>query len=112
DLGSHYGTYVNNRRIQEHPLRPGESFRIGSHQFSIQALRSQDEKPRPLRVADTSKNLERQKPTKEDLVTAKTLLQTKLSWGEKVLDVRTFNEGAKVTLGAQKEATFILPLKR
>lgn len=111
DLGSHYGTYVNNRRIQEHPLRPGESFRIGSHQFSIQALKSTEEKPRPLRT-EMPKTLERQKPTKEDLVTAKTLLQTKLSWGEKVLDVRTFNEGAKVTLGAQKEATFILPLKR
>jgi diguanylate cyclase (GGDEF)-like protein len=35
DLGSRNGTFVNDQRVEEHLLRPGEQIRVGSHIFKF-----------------------------------------------------------------------------
>jgi pSer/pThr/pTyr-binding forkhead associated (FHA) protein len=37
DLGSRNGTFVNGRRIRQHPLRDGDVIAIGSHQLAFAA---------------------------------------------------------------------------
>ena len=36
DEGSSNGTFVNGRRIQEHPLQPGDEIRIGANVFRFE----------------------------------------------------------------------------
>lgn len=108
DLGSHFGTYVNGERIQEMSLRSGDTFIIGHHHLVPRELpaspgqtpESSKQDIRSSRFEDTEAKM------KLVTVTDRTLLQASLFWGQRVLDVRTFQPGSEISLGSQKEATF------
>lgn len=105
DLGSHYGTFKNNSRFDEIKFKAGEVFRIGSSSLYI------DFSDKPIKMEREEKKEEVSAPPRvKDLAIDKTLLQVSLFWGQQQLEVRTFESGSKITIGAQKSAVFNLPM--
>lgn len=106
DLGSHFGTFKNNHRIDEEKLSLGEEFRIGSQILFIGELESSIS---PIN-SDLAKRVVTFPSRKKELLTEKNLLQVSLYWGQQQLDVRTFEKDSTITIGSQKEAVFNIPL--
>lgn len=106
DLGSHYGTYLNGRKIREAELKPGDRFQIGSKVFRIEAEAKQAP-PAPVRDLQTPAT---EPLKKEEILTEKRLLQVTHFWGETSLDVRTFPQNSKIHVGSQRKANFHMTL--
>jgi hypothetical protein len=105
DLGSHYGTFKNNAKFDEEKFNPGEQFRIGTSFLYI------DFPSEPIKAVEKQeKKDETPVPRQKDLAIDKTLLQVSMYWGQQPLEVRTFETGAKITIGASKDAVFNLPM--
>jgi hypothetical protein len=104
DLGSHFGTYKNNVRFEEIKFNIGETFRIGTSTLYI------DYPSEPVKIVKEDKKDDSPPPRVKELAIDKTLLQVSLFWGQQSLEVRTFETGSKITIGAQKSAVFNLPL--
>lgn len=104
DLGSFSGTYLDGRRIQEAKVQIGDRFTIGT---KVLALRN----PVADRMVETLAGQKRKgsweaATTGKVLLTEKDLLEVSLYWGDRLLEVRTFESGSEVSLGSQKAATF------
>ncbi len=106
DLGSHFGTYIDEDRIQETQIQTGQIFRIGTKDILI---RPSEINPKEIRnlLAQKDKKIENKaKESTYDLVTNKRLLQVALYWGDQILDMRTFSTGTDITIGSGIQATF------
>ncbi len=129
DLGSRSGVYVDGVRTQESELESGQSFVIGTSEIEVKILprdssllkltgmieapsiSEEDEEQgrksksnRDLSTKDVEKTNAALRNNSLDQV--QELLQVSLFWGEKPLEVRTFEPGCEITIGAGKEATF------
>lgn len=120
DLGSQYGTYVNGKRVREIRMKSGDFFVVGSQQLVLrEATDEVSFKPESTRFEKSpfAANFPRKssrsggKPEGKTLATAQSLakaslVQVSLYWGDQLLEIRTFEAGSDVTLGASQEATF------
>lgn len=62
DLGSSNGTYVNNKRVQEAQLHPGDTLSVGPVVFTV-VIDNQPQEIKPIRtVLDAKKNNKAAKP--------------------------------------------------
>ena len=98
DLGSRFGTYVDQKRIEEGVLQPKQEFQIGRKVLFIDEV-NQKEK---IKVIEDNLESEAYVETALDFP----LLEVSLHWGSQLIDVRTFEKNSKITLGPQKGATF------
>ncbi|MBN1114421.1 MAG: FHA domain-containing protein, partial [Oligoflexia bacterium] len=107
DLGSRFGTYRNGRRISECSLRMNDSFVIGSKKLTITeaGLKARPAGEEGLSEDSLLKIFDSITSEEKLLVTEKNLLQVEMHWGERLLELRTFNPGSVITLGSGKEAT-------
>ena len=114
DLGSFYGIYKNGRRIEQSRIKTKERLVIGSHSYCLDFVDA-DQKRASLTVVppekDDSEKLNRKVRSAPELVTNLNVLEVTLVWGERTLEVRTFREGAVITIGPQKDATFTIALR-
>lgn len=121
DLGSVSGTYVHGKRIVESRLVPGESFTIGNDQFFIKNVpKSLDmysgilapHKEKSHRLLNLNADHKNFTTSSKDntLITDRNLLQVSLYWGQKLIDVRTFKTGAKISVGSNRRAKFNVTL--
>lgn len=106
DLGSTYGTYHNERPINQLDLRGGETFVVGNHQLVCRFLDETSLKGLP----HYEKKIGASSPKAEfDLSTERTVLEVSLFWGEKLLEVKQFTSGQKITIGNPEVSTFAIP---
>lgn len=112
DLGSHYGTFKKNKRIKESPLKEQEPFQIGKQFLCLKSIEDKNVIKQFRASQKNNISPELNEDFESDVVstatTANKILQVKLFWGEKTLEVRTFKENSVITLGTQREATFIV----
>ena len=108
DLGSTYGTYQGNETIDQVDLKAGDSFKVGHHEIKLSLMESSHvENLLPYAgLASAAAN-----PVLEsmDLSTERTVLEVSLYWGEKLIEVKQFLSGQKISIGNPKEATFGIP---
>lgn len=103
DLGSRFGTYHNKKRIDEVNLKEGDRFEIGRQTFIIDKMTEKFVEPK----VDHQKSPKSQSESKPlELASEKNLLEVTLYWGEKPLEVKTFEAGSIITLGTQRKTTF------
>lgn len=112
DLGSHFGTFVNEKRVFEAQLQPGDLFQIGTKKMVVRPSQIDPEKIHALlaKKKRAPSNLEVKK--KSNLITRKQLLEASLYWGDQLLDIRTFSPGSDVSIGSGIDATFNVMLSQ
>jgi pSer/pThr/pTyr-binding forkhead associated (FHA) protein len=111
DLGSHYGTFVRGKKIQEARVKSGEVFLIGNQQVVLRETKTEMPAPAPQPKARTrkdagSKSLQAGKAGGKAEKLEGDVLQVTLHWGDKLLELKTFDPGQEITLGTSNSATF------
>ncbi len=110
DLGSHFGTYRNRRKVNEISLKPGDRFQIGSKVICYDFVKRQRN------LTDNFLNDENVRKSNEPVKVfepdqrEKNLLQVTHFWGDTPFEMRTFKPGTDISVGAQKAATFNISL--
>lgn len=107
DLGSTYGTYFDNHMIEQVDLKDGESFKVGNHEIVLKFL--EDKQIKEIAPYVGAATLAIGKEEKLDLSSERTVLEASLYWGEKLIEIKQFFKGQKITIGNPKEATFGVP---
>ncbi len=65
DLASANGTYINDKRVREGTLRPGDRLRLDVYSFRVVGPEPESSKPRPRRARAATAPLERRTPSSE-----------------------------------------------
>ncbi len=106
DLGSSYGTSHEDKSFSQKVFKEGELFKIGDHQLLFRSL--EDDK---LISATHYEYAKKDKDYENDiqLASEKTVLEVSLFWGEKILEIRQFNQGSKISIGNPRFSTFGVP---
>lgn len=109
DLGSHYGVKVNDQATDNKILKDGDLIKIGDQKFAFKT--TVIGKETFLNFSDIKKE-DLFKPDEDDfhLHAEKNILEVSLFWGDQLIDVKTFKEGSKVTIGNPKTSKFGIPL--
>ncbi len=106
DLGSAYGTLFQEKDFEEKVFKENEEFQIGDHILAFRSLNESEIKNfEEYSYTKKSKNYENE----VQLSSEKTVLEVSLYWGERILEVRQFNQGEKISVGNPKVATFGVP---
>jgi outer membrane biosynthesis protein TonB/pSer/pThr/pTyr-binding forkhead associated (FHA) protein len=106
DLGSTYGTFHSHKSINQVDLKEGDSFFVGHHELVIKLL---DQEQLNKYSSYEIKPERTHKEAGIDLSTQRTVLEVSLFWGEKLLEVKQFRRGQKITIGNPKLSTFGIP---
>jgi pSer/pThr/pTyr-binding forkhead associated (FHA) protein len=115
DLGSNYGTFQKNKRIQNTVITEYEPFRLGKQVLFLKDITDKNTlKQLKLKKSKTEKPVtdKIKKEAIESSVADCTTLQVTLFWGDKILELCSFEENSTITIGTQKNATFILALDK
>lgn len=112
DLGSDFGTYKKNKRIAESLIEEGEPFRLGKQILYHRPI-SDEKTLDKIHLARNTEAKNQQNSDQQETSEPKneSILQVTLFWGEKMLEVQTFNKDALITLGTQRESTFVVAFK-
>jgi hypothetical protein len=113
DLGSHFGTFIRGKRVQEARVKPGEVFLIGNQHLVLRETQSEVHIPdrKPVQSRKQRKVQQQEQKQKGPQGKAETdVLQVSLYWGDKLLELRSFEPGSEITLGLSHQATFNIAL--
>jgi hypothetical protein len=109
DLGSHYGTYHKKKRIEDTLISECEPFQLGKQVLFLKKIEDKEILKRLKSKRNyNSENHQNDEPKPIDVTNEKKALEVSLVWGEKTLEVRSFEGNSIITLGTQREATFIV----
>jgi TonB family protein len=117
DLGSYYGTFYKKRRIKDIEIGEQEPFQLGKQVLFIKKIEDREilkriklKKPKEIIIETDNSNLNIEDPKKSNAKQANPnkLLEVSLFWGEKTLEVRSFEKNSLITLGTHREATFVV----
>lgn len=109
DLGNGANTFYNNKRSKEFTLTSGDHFTIGNTQLTVKKIpKIMLDYQELLPKIDSPENVTTEQ--KISFASDKTLLETSIYWGQQLIDSRTFEKGASITVGGEIGNTFAITL--
>jgi outer membrane biosynthesis protein TonB len=109
-LNDRHGTFVNRERVEDAFLSEKSYFQIGNDFYQIEEKDKEFLESSEAKAALKNQIKIREKRKKASQRRTNTShekhLQVSLYWGNKLLDVRTFDRNRQITLGSGQEATF------